>query len=80
MFSLNLSAIPPRDPNIKPGHRLKAGSQNSIILAALREGPLKNYELARISLKYTSRISDLREAGFTIDEKDGTYTLKEIQG
>lgn len=34
--------------------------QNAAILARLRQGPATNRELAEISLKYTSRISDVR--------------------
>lgn len=36
------------------------------ILARLRRGQATNRELAGYALKYTSRISDLREAGFDI--------------
>jgi len=35
--------------------------QNTAILARLRKGPALNTELAQIALKYTSRISELRE-------------------
>jgi hypothetical protein len=54
------------------------------ILWRLRQGPATNVELARIALKYTGRISDLRAAGFNItvksrNRKSGitTYQLKE---
>lgn len=36
------------------------------ILDRLRRSPATNRELAGYALKYTSRISDLREAGFDI--------------
>ena len=46
----------------------------------LRRGPATNVELAAISLKYTSRVSDLRDNGFVITCVRGeggltTYTL-----
>jgi|GEM_PF-3012411 len=33
----------------------------------LQRGPATNHELARISLKYTARISDLRKAGINVE-------------
>ena len=48
--------------------RLSAQCQR--ILERLRQGPATNRELARIALKYTSRISDLRAAGHRIDRLD----------
>lgn len=41
-------------------------SQAEKILDRLRLGPATNAELAAISLKYTSRISDLRAKGFDV--------------
>ena len=32
----------------------------------LQQGPATNVELAALALKYTSRLSDLRAAGYTI--------------
>lgn len=46
--------------------RKRLSGQNAAVLARLRQGPATNAELAGISLKYTSRISDLRDAGFVI--------------
>ena len=43
------------------------GNQCETILAKLREGSVTNHELSDISLKYTSRISDLRKAGHVIE-------------
>ena len=37
------------------------------ILARLRQGKANNHELARIALKYTGRLSDLRKAGHAIE-------------
>ena len=36
------------------------------IIERLLDGPATNADLARIALKYTGRISDAREAGYTI--------------
>lgn len=52
------------------------------ILERLRKGPATNVELAALSLKYTSRISDLRHDGFTIRNEPGNdgvtrYVLEE---
>lgn len=54
------------------------------ILALLERGPVTNRALAAISLKYTGRISELRERGYRIavisqDRKTGltTYALTE---
>jgi len=37
------------------------------ILERLRQGKASNHELARIALKYTGRLSDLRKAGHAIE-------------
>ena len=42
-------------------------SQCDRMLARLQKGAATNVELAGISLKYTSRITDLRQLGHTID-------------
>lgn len=44
----------------------RLGRQCSRILERLRQGRASNDELSRISRKYTSRISDLRKAGYKI--------------
>ena len=41
-------------------------SQTGRIITRLRRGPATNYELARIALKYTGRISELRRRGYKI--------------
>lgn len=62
----------------------RLSDQCARILYRLRQGRATNVELAAISLKYTSRISDLRKAGYDVQcvEKD-TRTgvcLYELQG
>jgi hypothetical protein len=56
----------PRDPNIDVQDVPRVAGQNAALLARLQRGPATNDELIRISRKYTSRISDLRAAGYTI--------------
>lgn len=57
---------PPRDPHVHSGERPRLTGQNAAILRRLERGPATNRELAGISLKYTSRISDLRAAGYVV--------------
>ena len=73
--------LPATDPNALESDRPRLAGQNAAILERLREGPATNEELARLSLKYTSRLSDLRKAGYEIECKRGkgglnTYELK----
>jgi hypothetical protein len=53
--------------------------QCSAILEMLRVKPRTSFELAQVALKYTSRISDIRAAGYRIECERGdgvnTYTL-----
>lgn len=54
--------IRPCDPSASPGDAPRLTGQNAAILDRLKVGPATNAELAEISMKYTSRISDLRAA------------------
>lgn len=58
--------VPVSDPNAVGKDRPRLAGQNLAILERLRQGPATNAELAELSLKYTSRCSDLRKAGYTI--------------
>jgi hypothetical protein len=74
--------VSPCDPNVKPTDEKRLSGQNALILQRLRQGPASNTELASLSLKYTSRVSDLRAAGFNIECLYGaggqnTYRLTE---
>ena len=51
-------------PPVKPLARLAV--QGDRILNMLTAGPVTNVDLAKVALKYTSRISDLRKAGHRI--------------
>ena len=46
--------------------RKRLTGQNAAILARLEQGAATNHELAALSLKYTSRLSDLRAAGYRV--------------
>ncbi len=56
----------PRDPSVAAADRPRLSGQNAAILARLKSGPETNLTLAKISLKYTSRLSDLRKHGHRI--------------
>lgn len=68
MTLLELMDAPPvRDSHVsEPGEQQRLRGQNQRILALLQCGPQSNRRLAEVSLKYTSRISDLRKAGYVI--------------
>ena len=57
---------PATDPNVEVADRPRLAGQNKRILERLKLGPATNRELAAMALKYTSRISDLRDAGYNI--------------
>lgn len=66
------TAAPRFDPRLAcvalpTADRARLSRQCAAILARLEAGPATNADLAALSLKYTSRISDLRRAGFDID-------------
>lgn len=48
------------DPNVRESDRDRLTGQNASVMERLESGPATNDELARISRKYTSRISDVR--------------------
>lgn len=62
-----LDAPPATDPNVRSGDKKRLSGQNRKILDLLRRGPATGRELAAISMKYTSRVSDLRKAGCEIE-------------
>lgn len=71
------AVLAPTDPNVRPADVPRLTGQNAAVLDRLKRGPATAAELAALSLKYTSRISDLRAAGYKIthDPTCGTYTL-----
>jgi hypothetical protein len=44
----------------------RLATQTDEIIARLKAGPATNWQLAAISLKYTSRVSDARKLGYQI--------------
>jgi hypothetical protein len=56
-------------PSYRPTReaRQRFSRQCEAILARLQKGPATNRELAQLSLKYTSRLSEIRQAGYTVD-------------
>jgi hypothetical protein len=58
--------IEPCDPHVSDDDRPRMSDQCVAIFNRLRHGPANNTELATIALKYTSRISDLRAAGYNV--------------
>lgn len=44
----------------------RLANQCDRILARLRQGQVSNHDLAKIALKYSSRISELRKQGYVI--------------
>ncbi len=80
--------FPPIDPSARAKDERRLSGQNAVIYGRLLAGPATNRELAEISLKYTSRISDirakLRSSGMTVecDRTDGSlasYRLAPIK-
>lgn len=57
----------PRVVGTVADEKKRTGSQCDAILARLQEGAATNHELAEISLKYTSRVSDLRKRGVNVE-------------
>lgn len=58
--------IEPRDTHVVPAERPRLSGQNGRILELLKHRRATNTELATISRKYTSRISDIRKAGYDV--------------
>jgi hypothetical protein len=59
-------AFPPCDPAVPEAARSRLSRQCLAILGRLRQGRATNQELALIAIKYTSRVSDARKAGYDI--------------
>jgi hypothetical protein len=61
------ASVPPVDSHVlEPGEIRRLAGQNLRILERLQRGAATNKGLSRLSLKYTSRVSDLRKAGYVI--------------
>ena len=53
-------------PDVPPEAQKRLRGQSLAILERLQLGPATNRELSDIALKYTSRITDLRIAGYNV--------------
>lgn len=60
-------------PSEIAAERKRLAGQCLKIYERLRQGPATNDELSVISRKYTSRISDIRQAGYPIDVVSRDY-------
>lgn len=94
MKQMDFLDAPPALHNLTPREREREGlatgpavdrprlnKQCQAILERLKRGPAINEELSRMSLKYTSRLSDIRKAGYTVQAESmgggvWRYTLK----
>lgn len=62
--------VEPIERHLDPQTDKRTQAQADQILSLLRTRRASNVELAAISLKYTSRISDLRKRGYVIVNED----------
>lgn len=58
--------IPCVDPNLPAEERPRLSKQAAQILAMLQERPRTNVELARVGIRYSARLHDLKRAGYPI--------------
>jgi len=71
-------SLQPRDSHVlDSAETRRLTRQAEDVLRRLQQGPASARELSAIALKYTSRVSDLRKAGYDVrvNEKSGTYFL-----
>jgi len=66
MTQLDLTLVPPSPVPSRGPERRRLSRQNAAILGRLEQGPASNRELAQLSLKYTSRLSEIRQAGYPV--------------
>jgi hypothetical protein len=64
--ALDFTALPIDTHCLHPQEIVRLTGQTARIVARLEEGPASNRELAQLALKYTSRISDAKAAGWDI--------------
>jgi hypothetical protein len=68
------------DTRLSESEKRRLSKQCRHILSMLRERRRTNVELAKVSLKYTSRISDLQKSGYDVRlvGKSGGVTTYEL--
>jgi hypothetical protein len=64
--ALDFTAMPIDTHCLHPQEIVRLSTQNLSVLVRLQQGPVSNRELVGFALKYTSRLSDLRKAGWDI--------------
>lgn len=60
-------SITPTDPGLTDAERARLSPQCAIMLAMLLVKPRWNFDLYKVGLSYTRRISDIRAAGYEIN-------------
>ena len=86
LFDESIPALPPIRVNASV-HAVEAprlSRQCRLILERLRTGPATNRELSGIALKYTGRLSELRQAGYDVrviqrDHESGLNTYRLVE-
>lgn len=66
MFSRDVAPVLPTDPRVSKAEQPRLSRQELAILERLEQGDATNRELAALALKYTSRISTIRKAGYDV--------------
>jgi hypothetical protein len=69
MTQLDIFSVPVQHP----AEARRLSGQCAAILARLHQGPATNRELAGLSLKYTSRLSEVKAAGWDIRVVERDY-------
>lgn len=57
----------PVNSTVDPRESARLSRQSKLILARLREGAATNVQLARIGIRYSARIGELRGVGYQIE-------------
>ncbi len=76
----------PFAPQVSPPEaQVRLSRQCRMILTRLQNGPAYNGELAKMALKYTQRISEIREKGYrieakSVDAKTGLWVYTLLEG
>jgi hypothetical protein len=65
LFARDVSPLA-TDPRVPQASRARLSRQCQAILDRLTQGAATNRELAELALKYTSRLSDIRAAGYDV--------------
>lgn len=86
LFDETMPALPPIRVNasVHAAEAPRLSRQCRLILERLRVGAATNRELSELSLKYTGRISELRQAGYDVrviqrDHESGLNTYRLVE-